>query len=78
MSETPPIEQMSYESAFAELEKIVAALEANQHSLDEAVTLFERGKALAARCAALLDQAELKVSQLAPEDELDGATEDEV
>jgi len=65
-SSTPkPVEDLSYEEALAELEKIVTGLEAEQHPLDEAVQLFERGQALAARCTALLESAELKVRQLA-------------
>ena len=58
------IEDLTYEQAFAELETIVASLEANQKSLDESIALFERGQALAKHCAALLDQAELRVRTL--------------
>ena len=58
------IAQKTYEQAFTELESIVSILESNQRSLDEAMTLFERGQALAQRCAALLDTAELRVRQL--------------
>ncbi|RME88732.1 MAG: exodeoxyribonuclease VII small subunit [Anaerolineae bacterium] len=66
MSEKP-IEELTYEEAFAELEMIVNALEAEQHSLEEAMALFERGQALSKRCADLLDQAELKVRRLSGE-----------
>lgn len=59
-----PIEELTYESAFAELESIVAALENEQRSLDESMSLYERGQALVKRCAELLDKAELKVKQL--------------
>jgi exodeoxyribonuclease VII small subunit len=61
---TTPIEQLSYEQAFSELEEIVAALETDEHSLDTALALFERGQSLARYCANLLDQAELKVQQI--------------
>jgi len=64
MIEQTPIENMSYEQAFAELEAIVAALESDQRPLDEAIALFERGQALTQRCTSLLDQAELKVRLL--------------
>lgn len=63
-----PVEQLAFEQAFAELEKIVQALETGQHTLDEAVRLYERGQALARRCASLLDEAELKVQSLSGED----------
>jgi exodeoxyribonuclease VII small subunit len=68
MPESTPIDQLSYEAAYSELESIVATLEENQRPLDEAMALFERGQALAVRCAALLDQAELKVRQLTSAD----------
>jgi exodeoxyribonuclease VII small subunit len=61
-----PVEELTYEEAFTELEIIVNALEgeATQHPLEEAMALFERGQALAKRCSELLDGAELKVRQL--------------
>jgi exodeoxyribonuclease VII small subunit len=62
-----PIEQMTYEQAFTQLEEIVALLESNEHPLDTALSLFERGQALARYCAGLLDQAELKIQQLSAE-----------
>jgi exodeoxyribonuclease VII small subunit len=58
------LEELSYESAFAELESIVSALEGESRPLDESINLYERGQALAAHCAALLEKAELKVRQL--------------
>lgn len=76
MIEQLPIDQLTYEAAFSELENIVDALESNQRPLDEAMSLFERGQALANRCAALLDQAELKVRQLSGEDLLDETGEE--
>ena len=59
------IEELTYEEALAELEEIVSALEGEQNRLEEAIKLFERGQALAARCAVLLEAAELKVKQVA-------------
>jgi exodeoxyribonuclease VII small subunit len=59
-----PIEEMTYEQAFRELEAVVAALETEKQSLDESMQLFERGQALARRCMDLLDKAELKVRLL--------------
>ena len=63
-SSPKPVEELSYEEAFAELETIVNVLEGEQNPLDEAMSLFERGQALVQRCGALLDGAELKVRQL--------------
>jgi exodeoxyribonuclease VII small subunit len=59
------VEELSYEEALAELEEIVSALEGEQNRLEEAIKLFERGQALAARCSLLLEAAELKVKQVA-------------
>ncbi|NPV75693.1 MAG: exodeoxyribonuclease VII small subunit [Anaerolineae bacterium] len=59
-----PVEQMNYEQAFSELENIVEALEASQTSLEEAIALYERGQALANRCAELLEKAELRIRNL--------------
>jgi exodeoxyribonuclease VII small subunit len=64
MPDPTPLDQLTYEQAFTELEAVVAALESDQRSLDEAMALFERGQALASYCVGLLEQAELKVQQL--------------
>ncbi len=66
-NEVKPMDALTYEEAFAELEKIVAALESVEHPLEESMTLFERGQALTKRCAELLDKAELKVQVLVGE-----------
>ncbi|MDQ3007294.1 MAG: exodeoxyribonuclease VII small subunit [Chloroflexota bacterium] len=63
-----PVQDLTYEEALAELEEIVAALEEEQNQLDDAIKLFERGQALAARCSVLLEAAELKVKQVAGDD----------
>ncbi len=59
-----PVDDLSYEETLAELEEIVTALEGEQSQLEEAIKLFERGQALAARCGVLLEAAELKVKQV--------------
>ncbi len=70
-----PIEELTYETAFAELESIVDALESEQRSLDESMSLYERGQALVKRCAELLDKAELKIRQLSGNELTDIAEE---
>ncbi len=60
------LSDLTYEQAFTELESIVELLESGQKPLDEALKLYERGQMLAQYCAALLDQAELKIKQLNP------------
>jgi len=62
-----PVDELTYEEALSELEGIVSALEgeASRNKLEDSIKLFERGQALAERCSALLEAAELKVKQVA-------------
>ena len=67
MTENAPAADLgaiSFEDALNELETIVAALEAGNVSLDDAVTAFERGTALKTHCQARLEEARMKVEQL--------------
>ncbi|AZI59373.1 exodeoxyribonuclease VII small subunit [Nakamurella antarctica] len=52
---------MSYEAARDELASVVATLEAGGLGLDESLTLWERGEALARTCATFLDGARQRV-----------------
>jgi exodeoxyribonuclease VII small subunit len=61
---TSPLETLSYEQALQELEEIVHTLEESQLPLEQSLQLFERGQALALRCSALLEGAELRIRQL--------------
>jgi exodeoxyribonuclease VII small subunit len=67
----PRLEDLSYEQAFAELEGIIAALESEESSLEEALALYERGQGLVRFCTGLLDKAELKVQQLSGKELVD-------
>ncbi len=62
-----PVEDLTFEEAFAELEETVRKLEAGGLTLEESLALYERGQALAAHCNRQLDEAELKIHQLTPE-----------
>ncbi len=55
---------VTFEESITRLDEIVKALEAGDVPLEESMKLFEEGTKLAAKCAALLDTAELKVSKL--------------
>lgn len=68
MSKVKPPEELNYEQAFEELEALVERLESGELALEESLSLFERGQALAARCSELLEQAELKLRQLVPDE----------
>ncbi len=60
------IDELSFETAFNELEETVRKLEAGEFTLDESLELFKRGQVLAAHCQRQLDTAELKVQQILP------------
>ena len=62
------IPQMDFESAFNALQENVSRLENEDLSLEESLTLFEKGQELANHCAGLLEAAELKVHQLSSEE----------
>ncbi len=64
------INELSFETAYAELERIISQLDEGSLPLDESVSLFERGRKLAEYCQALLDKAELRVSQLGDDGQL--------
>ena len=66
--ELVPVEKLSYEAALGELEALVLDLESDEHALEDALAMFERGQALAHYCAQLLENAELKIQELSGEE----------
>ena len=58
------VEALAYDEACAELQRVVAALEAGGGSLEATIALYERAVALQRRCERLLGEAELRVQQL--------------
>jgi len=58
----PDITDLSYEQARDELISIVAQLEGGQIGLEESMTLWQRGEALATHCNTWLDGAEVKLA----------------
>lgn len=67
---TKKIEEMSFEEALQELESIVGQLESGDLTLEESLSLFERGQAVARRCNGQLDEANLRVEQLTEDGEI--------
>jgi exodeoxyribonuclease VII small subunit len=55
---------LSFEDALKELESIVQRLESGEASLDESITLYTRGDALRAQCAARLKDAQMRVDAI--------------
>ncbi len=72
MSQNMPsnLEKMTFEQTYDELEKTVQKLEDGHLPLEQAITLYQRGMALAKRCSSQLDQAELAIKTLSPSGEL--------
>lgn len=58
------VNEMSFEDAIKELEKVVGQLERGDVALDDSIALYERGAALKARCEAKLKEAEEKVAKI--------------
>jgi exodeoxyribonuclease VII small subunit len=58
------IATLPFDEALAELQRVVAELEAGGQPLERSIALYERGVALHKRCAALLTDADLRVQQL--------------
>jgi exodeoxyribonuclease VII small subunit len=59
---TPATE--GFEALYKQLEETVAKLEQGNLSLEESLSLYEAGTALARRCQELLQDAELRVTRL--------------
>jgi exodeoxyribonuclease VII small subunit len=57
-------QELSFEQAREELERIVSELESGRADLEEAVRLWERGEELYRLCVGKLDAAEGKIEEL--------------
>ena len=57
--------EVTFEAAQRELETIVQRLESGETSLDEAITLWERGEELYRICSEKLDAAHGRIEELA-------------
>ncbi len=61
------MEQMTFETALAKLEEIVAEMEKGNLSLERALELYEQGVKYTAYCKEELVKAQLKLEELAPQ-----------
>ena len=64
------LDDLSFETAYAQLEEIVQQLENSGLSLDDGLALFEQGQEISAYCQKLLEAADLRVSQLTNDGEV--------
>lgn len=58
-------QELTFETAQAELEQIVEQLESGKAGLDDAIALWQRGEKLYAFCRSKLDAAEGRIEELA-------------
>ncbi len=58
------VTELNFEQAMEELEAIVRKLEAGQDSLENSITLYERGVALKQLCEKKLQEATLKIEKI--------------
>nr|WP_323777983.1 exodeoxyribonuclease VII small subunit [Amylibacter sp.] len=63
MADTP-VSEMNFETAMAELEKVVGQLESSQVALEDSIKLYDRGAALKKHCEVKLKEAEEKIAQI--------------
>jgi exodeoxyribonuclease VII small subunit len=57
-------ETLDFEGAFGSLQEAIGQLERGGLSLEASILTFERGMALANRCAEILEAAELRVTRV--------------
>lgn len=58
------IEQMSFEQAMGELERIVRGLESGDIALEESIAAYERGAKLKAHCENKLSAAKARIEKI--------------
>lgn len=63
-SALPAPEEMGYEDAVAELESIIARIDAGEVGLDASLDAYRRGAALVRRCREILDSAQQEIERI--------------
>lgn len=69
------IDEMSFETALAELESIVGRLEEGSVDLEQSIEMYERGTQLKAHCEAKLKAAQARIDKIVPKADGSLATE---
>jgi len=59
-----PVEELSFEEALEELERLVCELEQGGASLEDSLRMFEKGVKLSRRCLQILDDASGRIQKL--------------
>lgn len=76
MAKEKPVEALPYEKTLQELDTVLETLEEGDRELEETLALYERGKKLLGHCRDLLDKAQLRVSELMQEGDIEPIEDD--
>ena len=71
MNQSEEYEKLSFEDAMIELESVVNKLDAGEGTLDESISLFQKGVLLSKLCSSRLEEIEKRVRILT--DDTNGA-----
>ena len=77
LAQRPPVAELGFEAAQAELEQVVERLEDRHTGLEDALALWERGEALHRHCAARLQAAGERIEKLTLDQDAVAAVEAE-
>lgn len=69
-------QQPSFEEALQQLESLAEQIERGQIGLEESIRKYEEGMKLLAQCRKILNQAEQRISKLAPATQADADAAD--
>jgi len=61
MNQSQEYEKLSFEEAMTELESVVNKLDAGEGTLDESISLFQKGVLLSKLCSSRLEEIEKRV-----------------
>ena len=78
MSASKPIEKMTFEEAMQQMQDIVETMRRGELSLQDSVQAYQRGKALSARCEALLKEASEVVQKIEADNQALALTESDM
>ena len=70
MAKSKPLADLPYEKSMVELEAVLEKLEEGDRDLQETLDRFERGRELMTHCRKLLEDAQLRVSELEKDDSI--------
>ena len=76
MAKEKAINTLTYEKSLQELDEVLSSLEQGDLDLEETLALYERGKGLLGHCRELLEQAQLRVSELTLDGKLNPMADD--